>query len=58
MQFDILILKILTFSCCFHGSEIFELSTIAFTDTCSFGFVWPKNVNNISNESYRHTPVL
>ena len=47
MQFDILILKISTFSCFFHGSEILELSTTAFTDMCSFGLVWPKNVNNI-----------
>ena len=29
-------------------------STIAFTDTHKFGLVWPRNMNNISNESCRH----
>ena len=44
--------KISKFNCFFLGSVILhKLTTMAFTDTHSFGMVWPRNMNNISNES-------
>ena len=49
--------KISTFNCLFLSLLILlacRLTTIAFTDTHSFGLVWPRNMNNISNESLRH----
>ena len=45
--FEISILK-----CFFLGSMILhKSSTIAFTDTHSFGLVWPRIMNNIPIES-------
>ena len=42
--------KISTCNCYFLSTVIFnKLTTIAFTD--SFGLVWARNMNNISNES-------
>ena len=47
--------KITTFNCFFLDTVIFsKLTTTAFTDTCSFGLVWLRNMNNILNESKRH----
>ena len=33
-----------------YSDFAYKLTTIAFTDTHSFGLVWPSNMNNISNE--------
>ena len=44
--------KISIFNCLFLSTLIFlKLTTIAITDTHNFGLMWPRNLNNISNES-------
>ena len=42
--------KITTFNCLFLFYK-YKLTTVAFTNMHGFGLVWPRNMNNISNES-------
>ena len=51
--------KISTFSCVFLTSVHLYISQLQkyLLITYKFGLVWPKNINNISNESYRHSLV-
>ena len=36
---------------------LYKSSAMEFTEMHSFGLKWPRNLNNISNESQRHTLV-
>ena len=51
-QISFKLCKISTFNCLFLGSVILhKLTTTEFTNMHRFGLVWPRHMNNISNES-------
>ena len=50
-QNSIKLCKISTFNCLFLFIDLYMLTTIAFTNTHSFGLVWPRNISIISNKN-------